>query len=486
MPANALPRLVIAGTHSGAGKTTVSMGLMAALSRKMTVQPYKVGPDYIDPAYHTFITGRKSRNLDGYLLGEEVLLYLLKKNMAGAEIAVIEGVMGLFDGLSTGNYSGSTAHIARVCRAPVLLVVDGSGMAASAAALVGGYHHFCPDLPLAGVIFNRLSGEGHYRILKEAVEVNTGVRVFGYLAQEAELELPSRHLGLVPSGEIPALRAKVDRLVAEVERTVEVEALVRLAREWPQPLPAGKFHLELLELPGVNEAGIEEGRMEEAGREEVSIAVAYDEAFNFYYWDSLELLEEMGARLEYFSPLRDKELPAGASALLLGGGFPEVFAQELQENAGMRSDVKNKLEQGLPYLAECGGLMYLLTTLVDFSGKEYEMAGYLQGKCRMTPRLQRFGYADLRLEKTCVLGKKGDRIRIHEFHRSLVEGTTEPTAYLLSKQKGPQQEEKWQCGYLKDNGIAGYPHLHFYGNPGFARHFLAAARQYRARQIKQI
>ncbi|MCR4442797.1 MAG: cobyrinate a,c-diamide synthase [Peptococcaceae bacterium] len=454
------PRLVVAGTQSGVGKTTVSLGLMAALSGRMKVQPYKVGPDYIDTAYHTFITGRKSRNLDGWMLDEEVLAYLFRKNMAGAGIAVIEGVMGLYDGAEAGGGRGSTAQVARLLRAPVVLVVDGSGMAASSAALVRGYRDFDHSLSLAGVIFNRLGGEGHYRLLKEAVEESAGVKVFGYLPQEAEVALPDRHLGLVPSAEVPSLREKIARLAALVEKTVEVDELARLAGGWPLEAPGGSF-----------EAGTPVGR-------EIPVGVALDEAFNFYYWDNLDLLEELGARLEYFSPLHGERFPDGVGGLILGGGFPEVFAPGLEKNEGMRESLKAALSRGLPYLAECGGLMYLLESLVDFTGGEYQMVGWLQGKCRMTSRLQRFGYAELMLQKSCLLGAKGQGIRVHEFHHSAVEGVQAPAAYRLSKKRSGKVVQEWECGYLKGNGVAGYPHLHFYGNASFARKFMAAARDY--------
>ncbi len=455
-----LPRLVIAGTHSGAGKTTVATGLMAALSAKMRVQPFKVGPDYIDPAYHTFITERKSRNLDGWMLEEDVVRYLFRKNMQGAEIGIIEGVMGLYDGAEVSSQQGSTAQIAKVLGAPVVLVVDGRAMAASAGAMVLGYKSFDPELNLAGVIFNNVGGEGHYQILKEAVEKYTGIRVFGYLPKNKEVMLPSRHLGLVPSGEIASLREKLSQLANLIEKTVEVEELVKLAQNWPQEFSDPSYTLQ--------------GNREYP----VKVAVAYDKAFNFYYWDNLELLEELGATLEFFSPLKDKTLPSGIDAIIWGGGFPEVFAQELEQNISLKMDIKKSLSQGMSYYAECGGLMYLTDSLQDFEGEKYKMVGWLQGNCCMTSRLQRFGYAQLTLQQDCIWGKAGDKIKVHEFHRSKTEAVDAPTAYSLIKQRKGQVTQQWECGYLKGNGVAGYAHLHLYSNTKFAENFLQAAVNY--------
>lgn len=454
------PRLVIAGTQSGVGKTTVALGLMAVLARRLQVQPYKIGPDYIDPAYHTFITGRKSRNLDGWLLPEEALLHLFSKNNVGANIAIIEGVMGLYDGAQYTDATGSTAQVAKLLRAPVILVLDGSGMSTSGAAMVKGYQEFDKDLNLDGVILNRVSGERHYQSLKEAIETHTGVRVFGYLPKDLEVELPSRHLGLVPSGEIASLRDKIEKLADLVARTIDIAELLSFAEAWEHSIPVAKFSIEPL-----YEA------------KSIPLAIAFDEAFNFYYWDNLELLEELGARLELFSPRKDKIMPAGVGGLILGGGFPEVFAQELQNNNEMRQSILNSLQGGMPYSAECGGLMYLLEKLYDHQEREFEMVGWLQGTCRMTRRLQRFGYAEVETSKDTVYGPAQQRIRIHEFHHSSVESNEPVRAFHLRKSRQGALEQ-WECGYQKGSGVAGYAHLHYYANPAFARNFLQAAANY--------
>lgn len=456
------PRIVIAGTQSGVGKTTVATGLMAVLSKNLKVQPFKVGPDYIDSAYHTFITERKCRNLDGYLLREDVIRYLFKRNSAGAQIAVIEGVMGLFDGAEPQGDTGSTAQVAKILKAPVILVLDGSGMATSAAAMVRGYRDFDKELDIAGVILNRVSGESHYRILKEAIEHYTGLRVFGYLRPEAEIELPSRHLGLVPSSEMPYLREKLGRLAEMMEKTVEIEELIRFAASWGKSIPASSYTVESLVPKG-----------------SINLAVAQDKAFNFYYWDNLDLLEDMGAALEYFSPLEDKGIPPSSQGILMGGGFPEVFARELEDNVSMRENIKKHLTKGMPYLAECGGLMYLVEKLILQDGTAFNMAGWLAGQCRMTDGLQRFGYAELELREECVYGQAGTKTRIHEFHHSQVEEVTEPKAYLLAKKNTKGIKKEWQCGFIKGNGIAGYPHFHFYSNVELARNFLSRVGAYK-------
>lgn len=462
MNKNEFPRVVIAGTQSGVGKTTISMGLMAALRKHKRIQPFKVGPDYIDPAYHTFITGRKSRNLDGWMLQEDQVIYLFRKNMAGAQAAVIEGVMGLFDGGDGGQ--GSTAHVAKTLSAPVILVMDGSGMSLSGAAMARGYRDFDRGVNVCGVIFNQISSESHYQLLKEAVEEEAGLRVFGYLPRGQGLELPSRHLGLVPSGEVSGLRDKISCLAGIVEKTIDVEGILSFMEDWSKPLPQV---LTKRIIP-----------QNITGRGRVPIGVAYDEAFNFYYWDNLELMEELGAELVYFSPLRDSKLPEPLGGIVLGGGFPEVFAPILEGNGDMRRAIKKTLEGGIPYYAECGGLMYLAESLENLAGESFNMVGWLEGKCIMTPRLQRFGYANLELKQDCVWGKTGQTMKVHEFHHSQMELADPDRIYFLSKWRKGRVIKEWECGYLKGRGVAGYPHLHFYSNIEVAQSFVNSASQY--------
>lgn len=455
------PRVVIAGTQSGVGKTTVAAGLMAVLARRFSVQPFKVGPDYIDAAYHTFITGRKCRNLDSYMLSEDTIRYLFCRNAAKAHLAVIEGVMGLFDGLDPRSQRGSTAEVAKALKAPVILVMDGSGMAGSAAAMVRGYREFDKDLNIAGVIINKVKGEGHYRILQEAIEHGTGLKVFGYLAEEGAVELPSRHLGLVPSAEIPGLREKLGRLAEMMEKTIDIEGLIKLILSWGQAVSAPDNSLQAV-----------------APSKSIRLAVAWDAAFNFYYWDNLDLLEDLGADLLYFSPLKDEDLPPSSQGVLLGGGFPEVFAQELEANTSMRRNIRKHLAEGMPYVAECGGLMYLAESLSPKAGTAYEMVGWLQGQSMMTGCLQRFGYAELALREDCVYGQAGLKTKVHEFHYSSFESPEEPRGYSLIRKNYEGKVKQWQCGFIKGNGIAGYPHIHYYSNVDFARNFLSKAGAY--------
>lgn len=441
--------LLIAGTQSNVGKTTVTMGLLAALSKKLRVQAYKSGPDYIDPAFHTFITGRKSRNLDNYLMSNETVKELFLKHLDGVDLGVIEGAMGLYDGSLEDPEIGSAASISKIIQCPVVLVVDGSGMSMSAAALVKGYCDFDSEVPLKGVIFNRVNSIGHYELLKSAVETHTGVKAYGYLPDNLPT-IPSRHLGLVASCEIEDLREKVEMMGSNFEKTVDIEGLIELAtshRSFP--------------FRGIR------------------IGVAYDEAFNFYYEDNLELLREQGAEILYFSPLRDRSLPEDLHFLYFGGGYPEQYAQILSDNVEMKKAVLEKLEAGIPYLAECGGLMYLCSKLVDFDGTCHEMLGWLSGVTRMTKSLKRFGYKTLKLKENCILGKAGTEIKIHEFHHSELENLIDDPVYELKIYQKDQDPKIETCGYRKGNGVAGYPHFHFYSNQTMAIHLLKAAAQYK-------
>lgn len=458
------PALILAGTHSGVGKTTLTMGILQVLSRNMKVQSFKVGPDYIDPAFHSFITGRYCRNLDSWMLSEDTLRYLFLKNATGADFSVVEGVMGLYDGKGAGGGQGSTAHLARILNLPVVLVVDGSGMAASAAALVLGYQQYDPRILLKGVIFNNIKTEKHYRLLQEAVERDTGVKVLGYLPREDFIQLPSRHLGLVPSSEIRGLRELLERLGDTLRRTVDLEALTALAQDYTQG-----FNRPALILP--------------LPREEVNLAVARDSAFNFYYQDSLELLEYLGAQLIYYSPLEDSSLPASLDGMLLGGGFPEVFAPQLEANRSLREELRSAVDEGIPVYGECGGLMYLSQGITDGEERLRHMVGAFQGRIRMADKLQRFGYVEVELQEDNILGRKGSSYRAHEFHYSVLEECAQNSYSLLVRKNGGREKpQSWSCGITKGSLLASYPHLHFYSNPALADHFLEQCRRYKQRR----
>ncbi|WP_350342828.1 cobyrinate a,c-diamide synthase [Proteinivorax tanatarense] len=433
-----MKKILIAGTSSGVGKTTISLGIMAALKkRQKAVAPFKVGPDYIDPSFHKFVTDSYSINLDSYLLEEEILQYLFRKNLKHKDIAVIEGVMGLYDGSSCEKNPGSTAHIAKTLKAPVILVIDGKAMSNSAAAMVLGYKMYDQQVEIKGVIVNKVSGDAHYQLIKEAIEKNTGIPCLGYLPAKEGLTLESRHLGLVLPKEVSNLNTKLEEITSLIEKHINLDKLEEIAN---------KDKLIIPQNPASHLKGIAKG---------INIGIAKDEAFNFYYRDNLTLLEELGAKLIYFSPIHDEKLPRGLDALYFGGGFPEVFAQELEDNIEFRKSLKTLLSQGLPAYAECGGLMYLTNRIVDLDGNHNEMVGFFSTSSHMTKRLQRFGYVHVKT-------KSSFKIKGHEFHRSKIEDKSSLNYFydVLHVRK----KHSWKCGLHKKNTLAGYPHFHFYSN----------------------
>lgn len=460
-----IPSIVIAGTNSGCGKTTISMGIMAALiKRGIRVQPFKVGPDYIDPMFHTFITGRASRNLDSWLLEEETVKYLFMKNSVDADIAVVEGVMGFYDGFGGKSIEGSTAHVAQITGAPVILVINGEAMSLSAAAIVKGFAEFDSNANIKGVIINNISGESHYNIIKDGIENNTQIPVLGYLKRNKDLSIESRHLGLVTSSEIPQLKEKVEKLATQVEATINLDLLIKLSREAAEIHINSSFDLSPVGQP--------------------RIAVALDKAFSFYYRDNFDLLEQLGAELIFFSPISDQKLPENIDGLYLGGGYPEVWAKELQNNYSMKEDIRKLIESGLPTYAECGGFMYLTDSLVDKTGNEYKMAGIIPGKSQMTNSLKRFGYVFINVTDENILADKGAEIRAHEFHYSetIVNDDIE-TCLEVSKSKEPGTGRMWNCGFRVKNVLAGYPHLHFWSNIEFARGFVTKCSEFRNEKL---
>ena len=518
-----LPRLVVAGAHSGAGKTTFSLALMAALTRRgLQVQPYKVGPDYIDPAFHQAATGRVSRNLDSWLLPPETLLRLFYRQAPAADgLSVIEGVMGLFDGQGTGS-TGSTAHVASLLEAPVVLLLNGEGMSLSAAALVSGYAGFRPHPDLArarvaAVLINRVSGPAHYAILRQCIEEFTGIPCLGWMPKNAFPPLPSRHLGLIPAGETAGLAEYLDVLAAAAEKTLDIPALAKLAHSAP-PLAARKEEPRLLHstpCPGFSSVShvpsVPPSPICRPGppARRIRIGIARDEAFSFYYQDNLDLLEELGARLVPFSPLRDRHLPDSLDGMYLGGGFPEVFAPELEANLELRLRLAEALESGLPAYAECGGMLYLCSTLAVPARDEgacasravperdggacasravperdgahiperHAMVGFFPEQAEMTTRLQPFGYITVTLRRDTLLGPAGTQFRAHEFHysRLLAPEPAAPPVFEAEKPDG----RVWAGGLCKKNVLAMFPHLHFYSCPQAAANFVEKCGQYR-------
>jgi cobyrinic acid a,c-diamide synthase len=447
-----IPRLVVAGTSSGAGKTTVACGLIAALrARGATVQGFKVGPDYIDPSYHTLAAGRPGRNLDAFLSGPDLIAPLARHGASGADIAVIEGVMGLFDGASGRGELASTAHVAKLLESPVLLVVDAAAMARSAAAIVHGYATFDPDLELAGVIFNRVGSDHHEELLREAV-APLGIPVLGALRRDERIRAPERHLGLVPAGESEKnTREALHALSAALARYADLDAIERLARGAP-PLPGPAWSPD----PPAAEHPTGSAR----------IAIARGRAFSFHYEENLELLSAAGAELCAFDPLRDEDLPEGAGALVLAGGFPEVFGAELAANEALRGHVAAFAAAGRPVLAECGGLLFLLDELDD-----HPMCGVIPGRAAMGGRLT-LGYREAVAATATPWLEAGEAVRGHEFHYSRLTapgGDTTP-AWRLSA-RGTERLEGVTAGAVQ----ASYLHVHWAAHPELARRFARAA-----------
>lgn len=437
----ALPRLVIAAVASNSGKTTLALGLIAALRRRgLRVQPFKVGPDYIDPGYHTWAAGRPSRNLDRWLCSESAVGELFVRAAAQADISVIEGVMGLFDGHHAGDDAASTADIARLLQAPVVLVVDVAGTFRSAAAVVLGCRALDPRLNVAGVVLNYVGSETHYRWTKEAIESATGVPVLGYLPRRDELALPSRHLGLVPVAEDGLKDATFQAIAAQVEETVAVDALLEMARSAP-PLEEGRSALfPTIPFPPL-----------------VRIAVAQDEAFSFYYQDNLDLLRAWGAEPVPFSPLHDAALPEHIQGIYLGGGFPELYGERLSANERLLAELRHAHSQGMPIYAECGGLMYLSQGITDLDGQRHAMAGLLPVWTVMQRQRPYLAYLTLRTQRDTLLAPAGATIRAHEFHYSQLEGPVPEAEAAYAVQEHPGRLE----GFARENLLASYAHLHF-------------------------
>ncbi|WP_100331251.1 cobyrinate a,c-diamide synthase [Bacillus xiapuensis] len=449
-------RIMIAGTGSGAGKTTVTIGLMAAFQAKgLQVQGFKCGPDYIDPAYHTAVTGRPSRNLDSWMIGNQHMKDIYSRAEKGADISIIEGVMGYFDGKDPLSNHGSSADISEIVDCPVLLVINGASMARSAAAIVKGFQAMAAPGRIAGVIVNRVGSEGHFQLIQSAIEKECGIPALGYLIKQPDIAIPERHLGLVPSverGELDSFFCKLGELIAA---TVDLEAIWHLA-----------------DSPVLKES--DHSIFAHKKEAKVSIAVARDAAFNFYYEENLELLEANGARLRFFSPLKDEPVPRDAAGLYIGGGFPEEFAEELAKNERVKSSIRSCIAQGMPTLAECGGFMYLTEAIEDTSGVEHPMAGVIPGKAVMKNKRTALGYREWIGLTSNFLLPKGETARGHVFHYSnyIAEKPVQP-AYQSKGRSGIKEE-----GYATEQLLAGYAHFHFASNPALAERFVHAAENY--------
>jgi cobyrinic acid a,c-diamide synthase len=456
-------RLIIAGTQSGVGKTTATLALLAALkARGRRVQAFKVGPDFIDPGHHAAITGQPSRNLDSWMLGATMSREIFLRPATDTDISIIEGMMGLFDGSSPVSEEGSTAEIAKHLRAPVLLVIDGSAIARSVAAMVLGYARFDAGVRVAGVLFNRVSGQRHYQLLKEAVEAHTDLSVVGYLGADPTVTIVDRHLGLTMAIE-QSDRELYRRLADSAAKTVDLDLVETLAAS-----------AEEIDIP----SSMENRLPPASALPSVRVGVADDAAFCFYYAENLELLEAEGAELVRFSPIKDHFLPE-VDLLYLGGGYPELHGPALARNTAMRTAIRTFAERGGAIYAECGGMMYLTEAIRDFEGRSHDMVGLFPAEAIMRKPGLTLGYREIEIISGCVLGDAGVTARGHEFHySSLVPRGELHRACLLRDARG---EPRGPDGLVAGNALALYTHLHFSSQPLLAKRLIASARADRRR-----
>ena len=449
------PRLVIGAPASGGGKTTFTCGLLHSLVRRgLATAACKCGPDYIDPMFHSEVIGAQSRNLDLFFSSEQQVRSLVGDSASVNDITVIEGVMGYYDGIAVSD-EASAWHVARATDTPAVLVIDGRGRARSIAAEVAGFARFRADSQVKGVVLNRVSAMLYPR-LKELIQEETGVTVYGYLPVLKDCSLESRHLGLVTAAEVDDLRGKLDRLADVMAETVDIDGLIALAGTAPD-LESRAWHDE----------------KPVACSRAPRIAVAHDDAFCFYYADALRLLEELGAELVRFSPLADDELPAGVSGIYLGGGYPELHVRELSENVSMRASIASAIRAGMPTIAECGGFMYLHEELEGDDGVRYPQVGVISDASFKTPKLGRFGYIDITAKRDGLLAAEGGVLPAHEFHYWDSENPGD--AFTAVK---PQSARSWECAFSTPSLYAGYPHLYLPGRSHAARRFVEACVAY--------
>lgn len=466
------PRLVLAAVSSGSGKTTVTASLIAGLVQQgLTVQPWKTGPDYIDPGYLSLAAEKTCRNLDVFMMEEPYLFDLFSNYAKDADISIIEGVMGMFDGISSTTDSGSAAHISRLFKAPVILIVDAGGTARSAAATVLGFHTFDEETRLAGCIINKIGSERHYAMVKKAIEERTGVKVFGYLPKQSKVAVQERHLGLVPSWEMtsqdgenqePVQKLREDLAVSA--STLDLAGLLNVAQsvapvsaEISETKPAFPAYSHAIEKP-------------------VRIGYALDNAFHFYYQENLDILTNLGVELVPFSPCKDSQLPEAISGIYFGGGYPELAAQELSANETMRKELLEKALGGMPIYAECGGLMYLSSYLQDIQGNVFPMVGVFPGTTVMRNRLAMLGYVTAEVLQDTVYAKKGSLLKGHVFHWSEHEPEISE-AQAVCKLTGT---EGLRCfdGFSRMHTFAGYLHVHFGSCRTIPEGLVSASRAY--------
>ena len=446
-----IPRFMMAGTHSGVGKTSVTLGILARLKRMgWDPQPFKVGPDFIDPSLHTSVTGRASRNLDSFMNTESVNRDIFLRAAKTSRIAVIEGAMGLFDGRSGSDEHGSSAHMAKILSAPVILVIDASASCRSIAAVVKGFESFDPGVKVAGVFLNKVAGERHLSWLKESLSRYVKAKLVGYTFMDPKLHLAERHLGLIPAAEKSLPKEWMAQLDRQLKKQVNWPQLLQIARSAP-PLP----------VPG-------HSVFPSPMRAKTAIAVARDAAFCFYYQDNLDLLEAYGAELLPFSPMSDP-LPKGAKGLYIGGGYPEVWGKELAANRPLRRSVATLASAGFPIYGECGGLMYLGRTLRDFKGRVHAMSGALPYRTEMTGQLK-LAYVQGTSKKDNLASQAGTRFRAHVFHYS----DLTPAGPLRYSYRLDDGKNQFSDGIIWKNTLASYCHVHFASRPSLPKRFVDA------------
>ncbi len=445
------PAFILSGVASGCGKTTIALGLMAAFCRRgLKVAPFKCGPDFIDPGLHQLVTGVVSRNLDLWMMGEEFSRNSFQRNAADADIAIIEGVMGMFD----GGLSSSAALGSKLCL-PNILVLDARSMAESAAAIVNGFATLDKNVTVAGVIVNRIGSERHLQLVREAIEQHCQTEVLGYLPRDIQFSIPGRHLGLLTGDEAPLDKNAINSLAATIEQYIDLDKILGLCQSCRQEKSSAKLeHFFTAE------------QIASAAEKECRIAIARDRAFCFYYQDNLELLAAAGARIQFFSPLRDRELPA-ADILYLGGGYPELYAQKLSKNKEMLKSIRDFAQTGGHIFAECGGFMYL-TEGIEQDGF-FPLLGIFPVRAKMNRRRTSLGYRQLTTTEKSFFGAAGTILRGHEFHYSSISAMPKKIERVFSVNTGGME------GYRVNNVIGGYMHLHFGFSPQAVTNFLQSA-----------
>ena len=454
----------MAGTTSGCGKTTIVLGLLAALIRRgYRVASFKIGPDFIDPGHHTRVAGTVSRNLDGWMLSDVYNRDTFMTHARSVAVAVVEGVMGLFDGRNGKSEVGSTAEMAKQLGLPVLLVVNARSMARSAAALVQGFENFDRELSFAGVLFNNIGSSRHLEYLKEALTGHVRMPCIGGIPRREAISIPERHLGLYTQADHFLSESSVSQLAALLEENIDLDAFLQHLRD----------------CRGFKTAAEAEPAALETRDERVRIGVANDNAFCFYYQDNLDLLAAAGADIVFFSPLKDTRLPADLDGLYLGGGYPELYAQQLTRNSLMRACIKSRCDTGMPIYGECGGMMYLGVAITDLEGRRHPMTNCFPLETRMLPRLKALGYREVRLIRDGILGRAGQTIRGHEFHYSEIakqNAAVETVYHVAGRSTGALFRE----GYLVNRTLGSYVHLHFGSRRSAAPAFVDSCRAYKA------